>query len=122
MTEALVDELVIAGARYPWPGNVRELENFVERIATFDAGKAKSTATPRDRLRELIPEIFVNSKNASARSLAIHRQETELQVIERVLQECGGDRRLAAERLGIGRTTLWRKISGNGSRPRSRNR
>jgi hypothetical protein len=30
-------------------------------------------------------------------------------MIERVLHECDGDRRLAVERLGIGRTTLWAK-------------
>jgi len=110
LTQALLDELVIAGARYAWPGNVRELENFVERIATYDEGKARSTASARDRLRELIPEIFA-SEAQTVPSLASHRQETERQMIERVLEECGGDRTLAAQRLGIGRTTLWRKLS-----------
>jgi propionate catabolism operon transcriptional regulator len=110
LTQALLDELVIAGARYAWPGNVRELENFVERIATYDEGKARSTASARDRLRELIPEIFASDAQ-TVPSLASHRQETERQMIERVLEECGGDRTLAAQRLGIGRTTLWRKLS-----------
>ncbi len=116
LTQALLDELVLAGARYAWPGNVRELENFVERIATYDAGETQGTGVPRERLRELIPEIYASEADAAVPTLASHRHETERQMIERVLEECGGDRTLAAKRLGIGRTTLWRKLSG--SRPR----
>lgn len=109
MTQALLDELVRVGARYAWPGNVRELENFVERIATYDE-RSSSNKHASDRLRELIPEIAPPAHDTDA-SLAALREETELQMIERVLAECGGDRTLAAQRLGIGRTTLWRKIS-----------
>jgi propionate catabolism operon transcriptional regulator len=110
MTQALLDELVRAGTHYSWPGNVRELENFVERIATYDIGNRRDTS-PRDLLRELIPEIFANAAAPQAPLLASHREETELEMIERVLAECGGDRTLAAKRLGIGRTTLWRRLS-----------
>lgn len=116
MSHKLLDELVSAGARYAWPGNVRELENFVERIATYDEGTLKVATTPRDRLRELIPELYASAMNARRPALATHREETERQMIERVLEECGGDRTRAAELLGIGRTTLWRKISRNQTR------
>jgi transcriptional regulator with PAS, ATPase and Fis domain len=37
-------------------------------------------------------------------------EEAEAEVIERTLKKCGGDRIKTAKELGIGRTTLWRKI------------
>ncbi|MBB6093915.1 propionate catabolism operon transcriptional regulator [Povalibacter uvarum] len=109
LTEDLVRELVIAGAQYRWPGNVRELENLIERLATVRELPSRMSA--RDQLRQLIPELFAQEPSAKVPSLASHREETELQMIERVLAECGGDRRAACEKLGIGRSTLWRKLS-----------
>lgn len=109
-TQALLDELIRVGAHYSWPGNVRELENFVERIATYSEEGAKS-GSPRDVLRRLIPEIFTHGIAVGASTLASRRKETELEMIGRVLEECGGDRALAAKRLGISRTTLWRKLA-----------
>jgi propionate catabolism operon transcriptional regulator len=120
MTQALLEELVHAGAHYAWPGNVRELENFVERIATYDGSNTKHTSA-RDRLLELIPEIFA-ADTVTSSSLADLREETELQMIQRVLEECGGDRTLAAQRLGIGRTTLWRKLRAQPQRRPKRQR
>ncbi|HEY4369104.1 MAG TPA: propionate catabolism operon regulatory protein PrpR [Steroidobacteraceae bacterium] len=114
VTEELLRELVVAGAHYSWPGNVRELENLIERIATFRELPDVSIA-PREQLRQLIPELFAAADKPSADtpaddSLASHREETELQLIERVLAECGGNRQAACTRLGIGRSTLWRKL------------
>jgi propionate catabolism operon transcriptional regulator len=115
-TEALMEEFLLGGRHYAWPGNVRELENFVERIATYHPGDGEGS--PREWLRELIPEMFSVSTKSSEPLLAGHRVETELQMIERVLAECGGDKSLAATRLGIGRTTLWRKLSRGQARRR----
>lgn len=109
-TAALVDELVRVGAGYRWPGNVRELENLIERIATFRRLPAARRPV-QEQLQELIPELFAREAGAAGGLLAEHRAESELQMIERVLAECGGNRQEAARRLGIGRATLWRKLT-----------
>ncbi|MEW6705838.1 MAG: propionate catabolism operon regulatory protein PrpR [Pseudomonadota bacterium] len=100
--QRLVEALLQAAVGYDWPGNVRELENLIERLASVaqDDGAA-------GRLHELVPEVLGGAAAAPARQ----GQETELQRIERVLHECGGDRQAACRRLGIGRTTLWRKLA-----------
>jgi propionate catabolism operon transcriptional regulator len=107
--EDLVRELIAAAQDYQWPGNVRELENLIERLAS--CAMTRDARSKMDLLRELVPEIFI-SESASRKGvdLARHREENEQQVIQRVLDECNGNRELACEKLGISRTTLWRKL------------
>lgn len=104
-----VQKLLDAAWNYEWPGNVRELENLIERIAMLEN---PADATLADvQLRELIPEIFSDgSPGEPAASIAIHREESETQLIRRALDECGGSYAAASKRLGISRTTLWRKL------------
>jgi transcriptional regulator, propionate catabolism operon regulatory protein len=99
--------------RYAWPGNIRELDNVLERIAVLcaEAGSAKAVRTRH--LASVVPELFRDGAPPPATgTLANLRRDAERERIARVLQECGGDRVLAAKRLGIGRTTLWRKLTG----------
>ncbi len=105
----LVHELMARARGYPWPGNVRELENVIERIAAYSSGT--DFRRTDDVLPGLVPEIFATRPGAAA-SLGDTTRDNELQTILRTLRECGGDRGLACERLGIGRTTLWRKLRG----------
>jgi propionate catabolism operon transcriptional regulator len=104
--------LIAAAADYEWPGNVRELENLIERIASAAAGPA----TPHElSLPELIPEISqVQNAPLQAAPLSQRKQRMEIDLIQRVLAECNGDRDAACKRLGIGRTTLWRKLNRSG--------
>jgi transcriptional regulator, propionate catabolism operon regulatory protein len=111
---------VLAGVRdvlgaYPWPGNVRELENIVERLAAhFAIGSVTAAEVPRILL-DAAPELFgvapadapEPSEEAAFRDLPPQQQGV---VVRRTLQETGGDRTEAAKRLGISRTTLWRKL------------
>ena len=103
-------EECISGARdYAWPGNVRELENLVERVAC--AAAFDSAALSAQGLRELLPELArLGEAAGGAGGLAQRRAETEREVIERTLRECGGDQAQACARLGIARSTLWRKL------------
>jgi propionate catabolism operon transcriptional regulator len=96
--------------RYPWPGNVREMENVLERVAVLFADVA--TADPMDarQLKLVAPELF-QGKAARKGSLKAERQGVEEAQILRVLRDCGGNQTEAARRLGIGRTTLWRRLS-----------
>ncbi len=101
---------------YGWPGNVREMENVLERVAVLYGDAAFDASIGAADLRAIVPELFVGdaSTDAPARLVSMRRRD-ERRHIERVLRECGGNQSEAARRLGIGRTTLWRKLSGHGA-------
>ncbi len=90
-----------------WPGNVRELENLIERLAIFAASDEISTEEVE---RELVRrnEATSTPENSTA-SLSGKLQEMELKAILRVLGESGGNKSLAARKLGIERKTLHEK-------------
>ncbi len=98
---------------YSWPGNVRELQNCIERTMNLTTNEI---IQPED-LPALIRETFhgySGKKAGSAVSLekATHRAQRE--IILRALADCGQNRRLAAQKLGISATTLWRKMKSLG--------
>lgn len=110
-------------AHHHWPGNVRELENLIERLLVCwpdEAAPAADAATSKDEqlLRGLAPELFegLGQRQASPEVqggqplLKTARRLSERERIEQVLAACEGDKALACERLGISRTTLWRKL------------
>ncbi len=95
---------------YEWPGNVREL---------FAAVESAAIRAERGRIEtQHLPETVRRSLAAAARKGERYRtsqaQEDERGVIVRALREAEGVRARAAERLGMSRTTLWRKIKKYG--------
>jgi two-component system response regulator AtoC len=103
------EELLMA---YEWPGNVRELENVLQR-ATILAEEGRITVA------DLPPHITpVEPEGAPAGGAArpgtgpLREQvrEFEHSLILRAIDEAGGDRRAAAQRLGIGLSSLYRKL------------
>ncbi|HVI92944.1 MAG TPA: helix-turn-helix domain-containing protein, partial [Anaeromyxobacter sp.] len=65
------------------------------------------------QLASVVPELFEGAREgAGADTLASRRRDTDRERVLRMIEACGGDRALAARRLGIGRTTLWRKMTG----------
>jgi two-component system response regulator FlrC len=94
----------IAGAA--WPGNVRELANALERAAILAGGDTIEA-------RHLTVEPAVSPAPVApgpVRTLV----ELERDALARALAECGGNRRRAAERLGIGLRTLYEKLKRYG--------
>ena len=92
---------------YAWPGNVRELRNLTERLALFLAAEPLQALTPGFML-SVAPELargaaVAGTPDAPAR--ASTRESTAA-----VLARFGGQRDLAADHLGISRTTLWRRL------------
>lgn len=95
---------------YAFPGNIRQLESFVEQMAVFadDAGYIDIDALPEDLLPQVSQPIMRNLSpvvSESSGSIA----ESERQMIETTLLRSTNIGE-AARVLGIGRTTLWRKM------------
>ena len=95
-----------------WTGNVREMENVVERIAVFCSDPGRPGAPTEPELRSLVPELFEEEsrREPDAPLLRAANRRSELGHILRTMEDCGGDQAEACRRLGIGRTTLWRKL------------
>lgn len=97
--------------RYSWPGNVRELENAVERAAVLARG---ALVEPEDLPEEVRGATLVPSMAAGIRKLG----EIEMEYILAVLDRAGGNQTRAARMLGIGTTTLYRKLQQRRAAPR----
>lgn len=98
---------------YHWPGNIRQLRNIVERSMILSQGEVidKETvllAGGKDflQLKTKRPEQTDEDKQDNGKL-----QEYEREYILDVLNQVNGNKTEAAKILGIGRTTLWRKIN-----------
>ncbi len=108
-------------AGYAWPGNVRELENVVERVALLFSDDGGEARVDEAALLAVMPELLEAPPARAAESAAAAsgsppglraaREAEEHRHIRRVLAACGGNLSEAARRLGIGRTTLYRKLA-----------
>lgn len=104
---------------HSWPGNVRELENAAERLA-IGCIALHGVPSPDD-LQRLLPELYgprlvdggprppATTVFGATELKAVTRQ-TEKAHLQTVLSECAGNQAEAAQRLGISRATLWRKL------------
>jgi two-component system response regulator HydG len=94
------DEALLA---YPWPGNVRELGNAVKHGCALARG---GTIQPSHLPEEVTAAAVTVAEDPELRTLA----EVERDHVLRVLRRVGGSPQEAAQLLGVGRTTLWRKL------------
>ena len=89
---------------YDWPGNVRELENCMERSVTLGAG-------PLIEVEDLSSNVIHGSGGSFERLSEISSlKELERRAILQTLEAVQGDKAEAARRLGIGKTTMYRKL------------
>ncbi len=89
---------------YDWPGNVRELENAIERAVALSSGIILHVADLPSNLQ------YPSSERAPQKDELLPLDELERRAILRTLRETGGDKLAAARMLGIGKTTLYRKL------------
>ena len=89
--------------QYSWPGNVRELEHTIERAVIFSL---HPIILPEDLPKKMLEEIKGTKIELPEKLLPL--KELEKRYVLKVLQETGGNKKKAAEILGIDRTTLYR--------------
>jgi two-component system response regulator HydG len=98
---ALAAETMSSLMGHQWPGNVRELEHWVERIAYAASGESPATATSR---------VGPGGELAHLDAAHLTLEALERKYILHVLSQERGHQSRAAERLGIDRRTLYRKL------------
>jgi len=92
---------------YNWPGNIRELENCVQHAIALGTGPLLGVGDlPAAILRHIAEPTDGDAANTM--------QELERRAIMRALESSGGDRMRAAKLLGIGKTTIYRKLKEYG--------
>jgi DNA-binding NtrC family response regulator len=91
----------------PWKGNVRELDNALERAVILGDGPI---LTPEDFPPGLRIETESESGNQTRDNLRAAVREYERHHLQRVLKDCDDDKREAARRLGLGLSSLYRKL------------
>jgi len=104
--EGIEDDALEALVESEWPGNVRELENVIESALALAPGPRLRVADLPGKRRR-VPQTAI----ASLAHIPVTLEAYERCALERALSECGGDSTAAAARLGIGRSTFYRKLA-----------
>jgi len=89
---------------YDWPGNIRELENAIERAVALGSGPILHVADLPSNLQ------FTSTEKLPDVDELVPLEAMERRAIFRALRETSGDKLAAARLLGIGKTTLYRKL------------
>jgi two-component system response regulator HydG len=103
------DEAMLRLSRYSWPGNVRELRNVIERMVVLSENDVLDVG-------DLPKEITESSESpsVSVRTGGVSLKDAEKDAILAALAECRGNKKLAASKLKISRSTLYEKIKEYG--------
>jgi len=111
---------------YPWPGNIRELRNAMKRLAlrfhceTIGLDEILRILELETRKEDIMEthggNMDINGQGVIHGNVKSHLSaqlgSIEISLIEKTLQETGGNKAEAARRLNVSRTTLWRKLKG----------
>jgi DNA-binding NtrC family response regulator len=89
---------------YDWPGNIRELENAIERAVALGSGPILNVGDLPSNLQ------YSSTEKLGDVDELMPLETLERRAIFRALQETAGDKLAAARLLGIGKTTLYRKL------------
>lgn len=118
----LSDDALRTMCEYAWPGNVRELENSIERACALSTGPVLRLGDLPTQLQDFHlhawrnPAAAANEDKAAVPTFAdvTPLADLERQAILDTLRQLNGDKLTAARLLGIGKTTLYRKLKEYG--------
>ncbi|PMZ87439.1 MULTISPECIES: sigma-54-dependent Fis family transcriptional regulator [unclassified Pseudomonas] len=99
--------------QHVWPGNIRELRNVLERAALLSDDLRLTVADIRGAIGTFIPVERVaplTIEPLAHETFSVARERFDRQLIETTLAQCGGKVVDAAARLGLGRSTLYKKM------------
>jgi two-component system response regulator HydG len=111
---------------YDWPGNVRELENAIERACALSSGPVLHMGDLPTQLQDFRlqqgPAVRMTEEEGVERSEGVRTAggeivsiaEMERHAILETIRQLKGDKLMAAKLLGIGKTTLYRKLKEYG--------
>lgn len=108
----LSDDAMKTLLAYDWPGNVRELENCLQRCCALNSGRLiekLDLPTTITGAPERLTSNFATEKKI------VPLYELEKRAIENAIASLNGDKLMAAKLLGIGKTTLYRKLKEYGA-------
>lgn len=113
------DDVMQALVDFDWPGNVRQLEHTVQQIVAMNSGPWITTAdlpsaVVNRRLEKALNGVTASPHLSDFEQQVIPLAELEKRAILHALERAKNDRTLAAVMLGIGRTTLYRKLKSYG--------
>jgi len=103
---------------YAWPGNVRELQAAVERMLSMSSGPVLHAVDLPTQLQDFRAHLRTEAEAAfqaeDSGPSVLSIGELEKQAILGTIRQLNGDKLLAAKLLGIGKTTLYRKLKEYG--------
>ena len=106
-------ELISLFHRHSWPGNIRQMTNVIRTALALRGGEQEITLEhlPEDFLEQIGEEATVGCSRASRamESGSANLEELEDLAIRNVIRECNGNITAAARKLGVSRSTLYRK-------------
>jgi len=115
----LSDEAVDCLRRYPWPGNVRELENVLEMAAILSEGARLEPCHVTRRMRPIRAILPARRPEPAAPLAHSHAEdssvrEVELDLIRQAVEKFNGNVTEAARKLGLSRSTVYRRMQQYG--------
>jgi len=122
------DDTLRVMAEYDWPGNVRELENAIERACALSSGPVLHMGDLPTQLQDFRMQRVPTGYGSEADAVAqvegsgvgvgdggiVSIAEMEKHAILGTIRQLKGDKLMAARLLGIGKTTLYRKLKEYG--------
>ncbi|WP_349258748.1 propionate catabolism operon regulatory protein PrpR [Steroidobacter sp.] len=109
----VLDPMLPVLLKYDWPGNVRELENIMERLAAYLASFEPGAEIDYEGFLLEAPElqgVGQQSEPTAAFALLANAPKLDTATVLNALERARGNKQLAADILGVSRTTLWRKL------------
>ena len=105
------NEIVNLLSTHHWPGNIREFENVIERFLVFSNNQQLTEKEAIHLMEQAISPTVMAHFDLEDKESALNLKQVESELISQALLEANGNKELAAKKLGISRTTLWRKLN-----------